>query len=333
MLKTTTKLMGLGLLGLLSSSLHAATINKSFCVGSFSKTLSGNSVTFWGFAESGGMMGCGGMMGGSAASPGPVVEIGAGDTLNLTLNVNMMTPQEASPYNGHTVHLHGADVGTNEDGVPETNGNRVTGDTYTWTPLTGHEGSYLYHCHVHTVKHLEMGMYGAMIVRPRDANGAFLNRLTPDAATAYDYAQNYVLSTVDPAYHSATGDSTVFGDYNPAYFLLGGKEGKTTSAPAMTLTAAKNKKVAFRLFGLHSTNATFSIKDGAGNLKPFVLYIRDGRKLPVAKTLTSIDISPGQRADVIATLPSTAGTWYPQVAYKKLRDNTPYATVYGKVTF
>jgi len=172
-----------------------------------------------------------------------------------------------------------------------------------------------------------------VIVRPRDASGNFLNRLNQDPATAYDYSQVYVLSTVDPAYHSASGDSTVFADYNPQYFLVGGKEGKTTSAPAQTLSAAKNKKVAFRLIGMHSTNSTFQIKDGSGNVKPFTVYIRDGRALPTSKTVTSFDISPGQKADLLVTLPSTSSTWYPQVVYKKLRDNAPYATVYGKITF
>lgn len=332
-MKKSTYLL-LGLLGLSAPSLQAAVINKSYCVGSFSKTLSGASVTFWGYSDCGGGGGMGGGgMGGSATAPGPILEIGAGDTLNLSLNINMMTPQEAAPYNGHTIHLHGADVQSMEDGVPETNGNAVNGDTYTWAPLAGHEGSYPYHCHVHTVKHLEMGMYGTIIVRPRDAAGNFLNRLNQNATTAYDYSQVYLLSTVDPAYHTVNGDSTVFADYNPKYFLLGGKEGKTVSAPALTLAAAKSKKVAFRLIGMHSTNSTFQIKDGAGNVKPFTLYIRDGRALPTPKVLTSLDISPGQRADLIVGLPTTTGTWYPQVTYKTLRDSSPYATVYGKITF
>jgi FtsP/CotA-like multicopper oxidase with cupredoxin domain len=338
-MKKTASILLLSAMGLASSHVSAATINKSLCVGSLSKSLSGKSVNFWGFYDCGGGMmgggmgggGMGGMGGGSV--PGPVLEIGTNDTLNLTLNVNMMTPQESSPYQGHTIHLHGADVQTSEDGVPETNGNDVNGDTYTWSPSVGHEGSYPYHCHVHTVKHLEMGMYGAIIVRPRDGSGNFLNRLNQDAATAYDYSQVYLLSTVDPAYHTATGDSTVFADYNPQYFLLSGKEGKTTGSPALSLSAAKNKKVALRLIGMHSTNSTFQIKDTAGNLKPFTVYIRDGRALPTPKTVTSLDISPGQRADLLFTLPSTSGTWYPQVVYKKLRDNAPYATVYGKITF
>lgn len=328
-MKKLTQAIILATLGLGSQQLHAATINKSICVGSVSKTLSGVSVPFWGYNDcSGGMMGSG-----TTTVPGPIMEIGSGDTLNISFSPMGMMTMESAPYNGHTIHLHGADVQTSEDGVPETNGNMVMGDTYTWTPQVGHEGSYMYHCHVHTVKHLEMGMYSAIIVRPKNASGAFLNQLNASTTTAYDYSQNYILSTVDPAYHTATGDSSVFADYNPAYFLITGKEGKTISAPAMTLAAAKSKKVAFRLIGLHSVNATFEIKDSGGVLQPFTVYIRDGRTLPVAKTVTSLDISPGQRADLIATLPSVTGTWYPQVTYKKLRDNAAYSTVYGKVTF
>ncbi len=304
----------------------AATINKTLCVRSVNKTMSdGVSVTFWGFTDV-----CGGM--GSPLIPGPAVEVGIGDTLNLTLDM-MMAPEEQAPYNGHTIHLHGADVPTSEDGVPETNGGAVNGDTYTFTPASNMAGSYMYHCHVHTVKHLEMGMYGALVVRPKDAAGTFLKQITADAATAFDYVQNYVLSSVDPAYHTASGDSTVFAGYNPQYFMINGAEGKTTSAPATTLATAVNKKVALRLIGIHSVNGTFSIKDSAGAAKSFTVYVQDGRKLPTIKTVTSLDITPGQRFDVLFTTPSTTGTWYPQVTYKKLRDNSAFATTYGKITF
>ncbi|MDD1609569.1 MAG: multicopper oxidase domain-containing protein [Methylococcaceae bacterium] len=280
-MKKLTQAIILGALGLGAQHVHAATISKSLCVGSLSKTLygtstTGKSVTFWGYSDCGGG-GMGGMGGGTATVPGPIMEIGVNDTLNISFSPMGMMTMEGAPYNGHTIHLHGADVQTMEDGVPETNGNMVMGDTYTWTPSAGHEGSYMYHCHVHTVKHLEMGMYSAIIVRPKNASGAFLNQLNANTTTAYDYSQNYILSTVDPAYHTASGDSVV-------------------------------------------------------------VYIRDGRTLPTAKTVTSLDLSPGQRADLITTLPTTSSTWYPQITYKKLRANTDgtypaYATVYGKVTF
>jgi FtsP/CotA-like multicopper oxidase with cupredoxin domain len=258
--------------------------------------------------------------------PGPVVEVGVGDTLNLTLS-GMMWPQEPAPYSGHTIHLHGADVKTSEDGVPET-GAAITGDTYTWTPAAGMEGSYAYHCHQHTVKHLEMGMYASLIVRPKDASGNFLNQINGTSATAFDYVQNYMLSTVDPAYHTAVGDSTVFADYNPQYFLIDGKEGKSTSSPAITLAAAAGKKVALRLIGMHSVNGTFSLGGSS-----FTVYVQDGRTLPAPLTVSSLDISPGARYDILFTLPSSSGTMYPRIVYKKLRDGAAYATVYGKITY
>lgn len=320
--------------GFTATLASAATINLTRCVGSINKTMSdGASVTFWGFGTGG--MGCTGTLPGAAVEVG-VYPAGSGltDTLNLTLSMNGMTPQEAAPYNGHTIHLHGADVPTSEDGVPETY-NDVNGDTYTWIPTSNMAGSYMYHCHVHTVKHLEMGMYGALIARPKNTAGVFLNQLTHNTATAWNYVQNYVLSTVDPAYHTATGDSTVFADYNPKYFMISGKEGKTTTAPAVTLAAATSKKVALRLMGLHSVNGTFAVKDGAGAAKSFTVHTQDGRELSTPETMTSLDISPGQRFDIIFTTPSTTGTWYPQVTYKKLRDGSTYTngTVYGRVTF
>lgn len=331
-------LAAVGTLAVASLYPHAAqavNINLNRCVATMNKTMSdGQTVTFWVFGTGGGM--CGG-----GALPAAAIEIGvypegsaATDTLNLTLNINGMTPQENAPYNGHTIHLHGADVTTAEDGVPET-GSPVNGDTYTWTPTRDMAGSYPYHCHVHTVKHLEMGMYGAMVVRPKDAAGNWLNQLTHNTATAFNYVQNYVLGTVDPAYHTATGDSTVFADYNPRYFMISGAEGRSTAAPATSLSVARNSKVALRLIGMHSTNATFSVKDGSGNAKPFIVYTQDGRELSSPETVTSLDIAPGQRFDVIFITPSTAGTWYPQVTYKEMRNGTAYTngTTYGRVTF
>jgi len=47
-----------------------------------------------------------------------------------------------------------------EDGVPET-GAGVNGDTYNLSVNSRYIDGHMYHCHVHTVKHLEMGMYDA----------------------------------------------------------------------------------------------------------------------------------------------------------------------------
>ncbi len=332
--QSTAKALVVAIIAAAASTSHAATINKTLCVSVANKTMSdGQSITFWGFTETCATANVGQV-------PGPPVEIGIGDTLNLTLSIPMGMPMTTpfemmTNYPGHTIHLHGADVPQGEDGVPEF-GARTDGDTYTWTPTTVMGGSYMYHCHQHTVKHLEMGMYGPMIVRPRNAAGTgFLNQLTPSATTAYNVEQTYLFSSVDPNYHASTavGDSTVFADYNPVYFLINGNEGKGIATPATTLTTSPNQKVALRLIGLHSVSGTFSIRDSAGNKKPFTVYVQDGRQYPTPETVETLDVGPGQRFDVIFSTPGTTGAWYPQMEFKRLRDGSVYATAYGRVGF
>jgi plastocyanin len=320
--------MGGGGGGAAGTALNAAN-GVSIAVRSVNKTMSdGQNVTFWVWCAGGGMGGGGGC----AAPANPVLELGVGQQANVTLDM-MMAPQENPPYHGHTIHWHGLDVAQSEDGVPET-GASVLGDNYRFTVDSRYIGSHMYHCHVHTVKHLEMGMYAPFIVRAVDGAGNFVNVIN-DGGPSYDYEMILMYSSVDRSYHTATGDSTVFADYNPKYFLINGNEGRSTSAPAVTLAAAPGAKVALRLMGVQSVNTTFEIKNSSGSSVSFTQHNFDGYKLPSTKTLTKLDLSPGQTADVMVTLPSTTGTYYPQVTFKNLRNGGTYSngTVYTRLTF
>jgi FtsP/CotA-like multicopper oxidase with cupredoxin domain len=306
----------------------------SLQVNSIDKKMSdGQTVRFWVYCA-GGMSGGGGSGGGSGGCypAGPTLELGVGQQLNVSLSV-MMAPQESPPYNGHTIHWHGLDVLQTEDGVPET-GATVLGDNYRFTVDSRYVGGHMYHCHVHTVKHLEMGMYGPVVVKAVNNSGNFVDVIN-SGGPAYDYEWNLMYSSVDPAYHNAVGDSTAFADYNPKYFLINGNEGRSSTAPAETVTAAPGKKVAIRLFGVMSVNTSFEIKDASGKSQSFTQYNSDGHKLPSPQTLTKLDLTPGQTADVMVTLPSTSGSWYPQVTFKNLRNGGVYAngTTYTRLNF
>lgn len=293
-----------------------------------SRTFGGNAINFWVYCV------MGGTGPGSCANPtlpGPLLELGVGAQANVTLMVPMMMANEPAPYDGHTIHFHGLDVPQSEDGVPET-GAATNGDTYTFSVDGRYVGAHMYHCHVHTVKHLEMGMYGPFVVRAVDGAGNFLTTIN-DGGPSYDFEWNMVLSTVDPAYHTATGDSAVFASYNPQYFLINGNEGLNQASPADTLTAATGSAVAIRLMGLQGVNATFRILDQPGNAQQFSLHNMDGYALTTPQQLTEVEISPGQTKDLMITLPVTAGTLYPEVTYRRLRDDSPYATVYTRLDY
>jgi len=293
------------------------------------KTLGGNAITFWVYCD---MNGTGAGSCTNPVLPGPLLELGVGAQANVTLMVPMMMgPGEAAPYDGHTIHFHGLDVPQGEDGVPDT-GAPTNGDTYTFSVDQRYVGSHMYHCHVHTVKHLEMGMYGPFVVRAVDVNGAFVPVIN-EGGPSYDAEWNMVLSTVDPRYHTATGDSTVFASYIPQYYLINGNEGLSRTTPADTLTTTAGANVAIRLMGLHAVNATFQIRNSAGASQTFTLYNLDGYALNTPVNTTEIEISPGQTKDIMITLPATAGVLYPEVTYRRLRDDTPYTTVYTTLNF
>lgn len=303
--------------------------NVTLVVRRINKTMSdGNNVNFWVFCE-GGMGGdTGDGMAGGCTLPSPVLELDVGQQANVTLNM-MMAPEEAAPYDGHTIHHHGVDVVAAEDGVPETSFTVFNNHTYTFSVDSRYVGGHMYHCHVHTVKHLEMGMYGALIVK----DGNNINSGGP----AYDFEWNMVLSAVDPDYHTnaAVQDSTVFADYNPRYFLINGEEGLSNNAPAEVFTAAPGANVAVRLIGLHSLNSRFELRDANGNPQSFTWHNTDGFALPSSKTVTSIEVSPGQTKDLMINLPNSSGTWYPQISYRDLRNNRTYSggTVYTQLDF
>jgi len=309
---------------------HAIDISGGVTLGvtSMTKTLGGQQITFWVYCVMN-MTAPGGCM--DPQLPGPLLELGVGAQGSVTLAIGMMTPEEPAPYDGHTIHFHGLDVPQGEDGVPET-GAATNGDTYTFNVDSRYVGSHKYHCHVHTVKHLEMGMYGAFVVRAVDGQGNFVNTINQNGP-AYDFEWNWVLSAVDPRYHTTEGDSQVFASYVPQYFLINGNEGTSRASPADSLTAAPGASVAIRLMGLHSVNATFRILDASNNPRNFVLHNQDGFALNTPQTVNQIEISPGQTRDIMITLPSSSGTLYPEVTYRRLDNDVAYGTVYTSLTF
>ncbi|BAF60179.1 MAG: multicopper oxidase domain-containing protein [Pelotomaculum sp.] len=204
---------------------------------------------------------------GTAVIPAPRIDLEVGDELYLTLTNLGFFLTEPPILDVHTIHIHGAHIATQLDGVPETSfGLPVTppgmpGITITYYFKPERPGTYFYHCHQEASEHIQMGMYGALIVYPSMESLAragirkdpktgewFFHGVRqvqiPRTATnrnfAYDdintfFNSDWVLlfSDIDSAWHRAVFEQADFNpvNYKPDWWLVNGRAFPDTLLP------------------------------------------------------------------------------------------------------
>ena len=166
--------------------------------------------------------------------PSPLIRVVEGDVVHVAVKPSM---------SHHTIHWHGIEPDPRNDGVGHTSF-EVSGEyTYQWVPErgaigdpnVGSAGTYFYHCHVNTPLHVQMGMFGALIVDPAPD----LSRPTrPGARRAFTDGPEYDVATetlvlayaVDPRWHDLghaaglSGEDVGLNRFEPEHFyLLGGQ--------------------------------------------------------------------------------------------------------------
>jgi Putative multicopper oxidases len=200
----------------------------------------------------------------TASIPSPMIWAEVGDQLYITLiNLGMPVSGITDP---HTVHLHGAHVATQIDGFPETSFdvpmwmNEPEPPTTTYYFLTEGPGTLMYHCHVQAHEHIQMGMYGALVIYPskksleqagivRNSEGWWeLNgveqRQIPRYASNRNFAYNdintffnkeYVmlLSDIDLKWHQTVQAGLEFNasNFKPDFWLVNGRAFPDTLLP------------------------------------------------------------------------------------------------------
>ena len=159
--------------------------------------------------------------------PSSPIRVTEGDIVHVTIK-----PAKRQ----HTIHLHGIEIDTHNDGVGHTSF-EVTGEyTYQWRagapysppggpPPTRGAGTYVYHCHVNTTLHYHMGMWGPVVIDPIEGPGyAFHNGPQYDV----DAERFWAAGDVDPTWrdlgHQAglEGGDAGLNDFNPIYFDISG---------------------------------------------------------------------------------------------------------------
>jgi FtsP/CotA-like multicopper oxidase with cupredoxin domain len=216
--------------------------------------------------------------------PGPRLELTEGD--HVRINFTNHLPEPA------TMHWHGLIVPNRMDGPGYITQDPVPpGGRYVYEYVVQQAGTYFYHSHTRPDRQQALGLYGAMIIHPRDS--------AAEPKTNYDYVVQLQewLNRDGLTYPAMLMEGGL-----PNYFTINGKAYPATD----TLRMKVGETIKFRFIG---TNNNF-IHPMHMHGGPFTVVARDGVMLPVAGRFQAdvINVAPGQRYDVIWPARET-GKW------------------------
>ncbi len=238
----------------------------------------GDTLNFWGFRDLNDTTTT------EAILPGPTIYCDLGDSVII----NMTNPS----FEAHTIHLHGLDVDQANDGVPSTSFFIQPNQTGSYSFKATQAGNYLYHCHVGTVLHLQLGMYGAVIVRL--ANN--VKEVYP-GGPAYDRDFEWLTIEVDKSWHDDYTSIGAFTNYNPDYFHVNGKSRQDINADSSisVYNAYVGEKILLRLMNVGYGLNQYIFPQGITASQ----ITSDGRALPNIEIDDTLRIFPGERYGVL----------------------------------
>jgi FtsP/CotA-like multicopper oxidase with cupredoxin domain len=139
--------------------------------------------------------------------PGPTLIVNQGDTVKIVLNNSLPVPVSIIFPGQQGVTATGGKPGllTREAPAAAVGQNTIVGGP-TYTFVASQPGTYLYHSGTQADLQVEMGLVGALIVRPNgfaygDGSGHPARKAYEQPGTQYDRETLFLLSEMDPAVH------------------------------------------------------------------------------------------------------------------------------------
>ncbi len=207
--------------------------------------------------------------------PGPRLELTEGDHIRINYTNHLPVPT--------TMHWHGLVLPNPMDGAAYiTQRPIMPGETFTYEYVVKQAGSFFYHSHFQSDRQQALGLYGALIIRPKDRTAE------PKADMEYVVQLQEWLDRGGLTYPAMLMEGGL-----PNYFTINGKAFPATD----TLRMRVGQTVKFRFIG---TNNNF-IHPMHMHGGPFTVVARDGVNLSAAGQFQAdvINVGPGQRYDVV----------------------------------
>jgi FtsP/CotA-like multicopper oxidase with cupredoxin domain len=151
----------------------------------------------------------------NAKWPAPPMEFKQGQEVywSLTTVGMVLRPDLFDP---HSIHFHGFPQASPVfDGTPDGSLSVNMGSTITYYYKVQKPGTYMYHCHVESTEHMQMGMLGTLNVKPAQNNTMVFTEPRPtgdvlyktfayndgDGSTRYDVEYSLQLGSFDADFH------------------------------------------------------------------------------------------------------------------------------------
>jgi FtsP/CotA-like multicopper oxidase with cupredoxin domain len=192
--------------------------------GGYVSTPDGNSLYMWSYGSSGG----------SFQLPGPTLCVDSGVKVTLVLHnslpeaTSIMFPGQSQVLaDGRPTQPETDALGT----LTSLTNSAAPGGAVTYTFTAGAPGTYLYQSGSDMQKQLQMGLYGALVVRPPGHHDQENARTDSAFDPAHEYL--YLLSEVDPDLHLAVERRRAYDytKFKARYFMINGRSMPDTIAP------------------------------------------------------------------------------------------------------
>lgn len=186
----------------------------------------GNDLFFWGFAD------------GNAPSetvqvqyPGPTLIVNEGDTVTVTLT-NWLFEPVSLLFPGMD-NVTAAPSGTGIRGIFTWEAPPGAAGAVTYTFTANRPGTFYYQSGTNLDKQLELGLFGAIIVRPAGFNPAAPTAYG-DPSSAYNREFLFLLSEMDDRYHNQVerGQEIDTTTFFPTYWFINGRNAPDDMGPA-----------------------------------------------------------------------------------------------------
>jgi FtsP/CotA-like multicopper oxidase with cupredoxin domain len=209
--------------------------------------------------------------------PGPRIRVTQGDRLRINVTNNL--PEETS------VHWHGLILPNDMDGAADVTQDPIApGDTFSYEFTAAAPGTYFYHSHHEPDRQQGLGLYGALIVDPRDQS----------RDEAYDYEREVVIQLQEWLERDGyTYPAMMMEGALPNFFTINGKAYPETQDISMRV----GERLRVRFIGTHN-NFIHPMHIHGG---PFEIVETDGYPVPPTARIIkdTVNVGPGERYDVI----------------------------------